>query len=515
MDSENGITVGGDEDGMRGPPVGNDDFKKLRDRDSYYVDKTGLIREIVHRSDIDVFLFTRPRRFGKSLNMSMLDAFFNVDYEGNSWFEGLKVMEDPDCLALMNRYPVISVSLKNLMTDSFENFIGSFKMEMLWLFSKFRYLLKTDLDPSLLEIFDEIGNKTADVPTLMGCIKTLSMLLNRHYGKKTIIIIDEYDSPTQSSYGKPTQDVILSFMRGLMTSTLKGNDSLEFGVVTGVVQIAKGSMFSGLNNLYVDNVLSESFGEYFGFTENEVMEMLSFYGRSDRFPECKEWYDGYTFGDSRIYNPWSVLNYVAYDFVPEPYWIGSGSSGPIREMMRNADDCLSAVLRRLGSGEEVHAMMDSRIVYADLDGDLDRTLAVLTMAGYLTAKKGEDGHLVRIPNREVFEAFLKLMAVGGDSEIARKILSLARALKSGDADGIGRLMSDLFKSALSAKVLDREHSYQAFLTGLLMGFCGGYEISADRIKSGKGFADIILRRRRRNAGPNVIIELKKSTSENS
>jgi hypothetical protein len=515
MDLENGITVGDDEDGMRGPPVGNDNFRKLRDRDSYYVDKTGLIREIVHRSDIDVFLFTRPRRFGKSLNMSMLDAFFNVDYEGNSWFEGLEVMDDPDCLALMNRYPVISVSLKNLMTDSFENFIGSFKMEMLWLFSKFRYLLKTDLDPSLLEIFDEIGNKTANMTTLIGCIRTLSMLLNLHFGKKTIVIIDEYDNPTQSSYGKPTQDEILSFMRGLMTSTLKGNDSLEFGVVTGVVQIAKESLFSGLNNLYVDNILSERFGEYFGFTENEVRDMLSFYGRPDRFPECKEWYDGYTFGNSRIYNPWSVLNYVAYDFVPEPYWIGSGSSGSVREMIRNADDQLNAVLRRLGSGEEVHATMDSRIVYADLDGDLDRTLTVLAMAGYLTARKGKEGRLVRIPNREMFEAFLRLMSVGGDSEIPRKILSLAGALKSGDADGIGRLMSDLFKSALSAKVLDREHSYQAFLTGLLMGFCGGYEISADRIESGKGFADIILKRRRRNAGPNVIIELKKSASENS
>jgi len=294
---------------MRSLSLGFSDFRTVRNEGRYYVDKTSLIRKLVH-NDALVYLFTRPRRFGKSLNLSMLDAFFNVEYKGNKWFDGLEVMEYEDCTEVMNTYPVVKFELKDLILKDRDSFISSFADNVRALFKSYRYLLGSDVDDVALRIFDRLRQGEGSEVDLQGSLKLLTELLEEYHGKKVIVLIDEYDNAINNSYGTDIQKDIIDFMRGLFHKSLKDNDSLRLGVITGIMQIAKENIFSGLNHVDVNNIFTDDFDECFGFTESEVKEMLTYYGHPEKMDEVREWYDGYRFGSSDIYNPWSVLKYV-------------------------------------------------------------------------------------------------------------------------------------------------------------------------------------------------------------
>ena len=292
-------------------PIGIQDFKEIREKEYLYVDKSEMMPHILS-SGVKVYLCTRPRRFGKSLNLSMLDAFFNLKYpKDNKWFDGLKVSECEECQKHKNEYPVINFDFKELSAISMDAFKLDVVSTMSDLYRQHKYLLDSEVlvDFDKQYITDVIG-KRLNYLELRKSMSVLSHMLHEHHGKKVIVLFDEYDNPINHSYGKPFQQDVVDFMRDLLSSVLKGNSSLEFGVVTGVMQIAKESIFSGLNNLEVNNIFSQEFDESFGFTDDEVRMICEDNGHPEKYPEAKEWYDSYRFGNVDVYNPWSIIKYV-------------------------------------------------------------------------------------------------------------------------------------------------------------------------------------------------------------
>ena len=499
---------------MKGLPIGNDDFKYLRDNDGYYVDKTELVKEILDNRNTKAFLFTRPRRFGKSLNMSMIDAFFNIQYKGNGWFEGLKVTTHSDCMSEMNESPVMFISLKGLEAESFERYERLLKNRLKKLYGKFEFLkdsnkLSDRNRSNYLDVAYEDFRTVDPTEALMN----LSDMLCEHYGKRCIIIVDEYDNAIQNSYGMPFQRQVLGTIRGLLTNALKSNESLRFGIVTGVMQIAKESVFSGLNNLYVNSIFSSGFNEEFGFTESETRDMLEYYGHPEKYDEVKDWYDGYRFGDAEVYNPWSLVSYIAEGFVPRKYWAGTSGNEVLTTLVDSADDSVWSDLESLAKGHAVRKSLDQSVVYSDIGRKSSAIYSILAMCGYLNARKAEDSYDLSIPNSEMYQVYSEvLLQCAGSSEIASRIRGLFKAMRSCDTASMEDALRDLMRETVSAKIFDSEHVYQAYLIGMTMGFCGNYEIYGDRLESGDGFADIIFKR---TSGPgvNIVVELKRSRKE--
>ena len=322
---------------VRPLPIGVQDFKKVRDEGYLYIDKSDLIPQILSQKS-EVYLYTRPRRFGKSLNLSMLDAFFNIKYpKDNTWFDDLKVSDCRECEDHRNAYPIIYMDFKDLDIRNYELFLKLLSIKISDLYMEYEFLLESNkINRIQITRFEEMCTGTCDESSLINSLNLLSRMLYAHYGKKVVILIDEYDNPIHNAFGKPHHQEILDTMRGILSSALKGNDSLAFGVVTGVMQISKESIFSGLNNLRVNNVLSKDFDEMFGFTDEEVKTILEEYGHPERIDEAREWYDGYRFGDANVYNPWSLLNYVGERFEPKPYWAGTSGNSILEDLFENA-----------------------------------------------------------------------------------------------------------------------------------------------------------------------------------
>lgn len=499
---------------MRSIPLGNDDFKDIRDNNGYFVDKSMLIEGIVKSPTTKVFLFTRPRRFGKSLGMSMIDAFFNVRYEGNAWFDDLHVSDCKECSKERNRYPVIFLNMKNLVVNDSVSFKKSMAETMESLYQSYRYLLDSEvLNSDYKEKYRAVTRFDYSKISLERTLLNLSEMLRIHHGMQVIILIDEYDNPIQRTYGTDVQGEVITFMRDFMSPALESNDALKFGVVTGVMQIAKESIFSGLNNLSTNNVLDKKFDECFGFTETEVRELISYYGHPEKFDECKEWYDGYIFGDEEVYNPWSLLRYIDSGFEPGRYWAGGSGNDIIGTLLQTDDRDVYDELRIMASGGSINRYVDPFVVYSDIETKVDVIYSVMVMSGYLKAKRIKDGFELSIPNKEVFEVYsdMLLSPYGGD-RMAFTIRNLFRSIQAGDVDGITDRVRDLMRSTVSAKILDSEHAYQTYIIGMMMGFCGNYEIYGDRLESGDGFADIVFRKIR-GPGPNIVMELKRSDSE--
>ena len=351
---------------MRAIPVGIQDFRRIREEGRYYVDKTSLIDYIESEYATAAFQFIRPRRFGKSTNLSMIDAYFNLRYRGNSWFDGLMVSDirpdDPE----KNAYPVIAIDMKNLYTSSFEEFVDSVMVRMRETYEMFPEILESDIAESAKTRYRKVIEGNLNSAELKNSLNDLSRMLSTVHGKKTIILIDEYDSPLNSSYGKPHQYRIVEFIRDLLSTALKGNSSLKFGVVTGIMQIAKESIFSGLNNLRVNNILSTDVDEMFGFTPREVERMCADFGHPERFAEAREWYDGYRFGNADIYNPWSVLRYVDSGFEPAPYWAGTSVNDIIADLLSIPDEETYDNMMSLGSGREIPSDIKPDVTFADI-----------------------------------------------------------------------------------------------------------------------------------------------------
>ena len=495
---------------MREIPIGIQDFKAIRDNDGYFVDKSALMDSILSRRLVAVHLFTRPRGFGKSVNLSMLDAYLNIRYAGNAWFEGLKVSELRPDDSEKNSYPVVMMDLKNLRSTGKASFLDKIRILVSDICKRFPELsdpLIQDTDD--VRLFLELKSQTSNDDVLVSAPALLSRMLATHFGRKVVFLIDEYDNPLNDSHRDPDQRMKLDFMRDFLSSALKGNDHLRFGVITGVMQIAMGSMFSGLNNLRVNSILSADMDGMFGFTPAEVERLCSDYGHPERYAEAREWYDGYRFGNAEIYNPWSVLNYVDRGFQPAPYWAGTSGNSIIDDLLSVPDEETYSNLMRLGRGGTIASDLKPEVTFADIADRTSGIYSVMAMSGYLTARAEGERYVLSIPNREMYgvfaDAILGRLEVDGMGGSARMF---ARSVLSDDVPGIESSLEDLLKYAVSGRVLDNEHSYQAFIAGLLMSMNGNYSITAD-FESGDGYHDIRMVRKR-GSGPNVIMEIKRA-----
>ena len=495
---------------MRGIPIGIDDFKELRDKRGYYVDKTDLISDILDSPLVKVFLYIRPRRFGKSLNISMLDAYLNLEYAGNTWFDGLSIsLKRPDD-PLKNSFPVINLDLKDLETRDYEGFLNKFRKKIASLYSRYDYLNKSrNLKPLYRTRYEDIVNCRSDDCDLASSILYLSEMLEMHHGIKPVILIDEYDSPLNSNYGKSCHGDVLLFVKGMLSEALKGNDSLAFSVVTGVMQISKESIFSGLNNILVNNIFSTESDEMFGFTSDEVDLLCREYGHPEKYEEARKWYDGYVFGNAEIYNPWSVLNYVRCGFKPDEYWAGTSGNSIINTLLEKADKAVFDELKILGEGGSLSHNIDSSISFVDMT-DKDGIYSVMTLSGYLKATPSGRNYLLSIPNMEMYRVFGRMTTARFDNPLVGKMDRFCDSIMDNDTTGISESMSSLLMEVLSSRILGHESSYQAFTAGMLLKLCGRYCMFADGEK-GKGFYDILLKSNHPD-GRHIIMEFKKTRS---
>ena len=498
---------------MKDVPIGNDDFKSLRDNDGYYVDKTRLIGDILSSRNTKVFLFTRPRRFGKTLNLSMLDAFFNLEYKGKAekWFEGLEITDSSIAMEDANNNPVVVLDMKGLNTEDIDSFKKGFRERMILLYDRFGYLKDSEkLSDAQKRMYLDVLTGELRYATLESSVLNLSMMLQEHWGRQTIILIDEYDNPINKTYGEEVQKQIVRFMKILFENTLKGNGSLRFSVVTGVMQIAKESIFSGLNNLYVNNVLSTKYDEEYGFTEGEVRDMLTYYGHPDRFDEVKDWYDGYRFGDAEIYNPWSVLNYVANGFRPAPYWAGTSGNDVLTTLVENADAKTWEELTELGNGDSITKRVIPTITIDDIGKGGSAIYSVLVMSGYLNAVPNGNAYSLSIPNNEMREVYLTTMSEQLGSESDWMFREIFEAMRNEDVQMVESKLFDLLSEKIPFFAISKESDYQKILAVAAMCTQGKYVTTMEE-ESGNGRVDVKMASRTPRY-PHIVMELKKSDS---
>lgn len=502
---------------LEGMPIGNSDFRDLRGQDLYFVDKSLLIDELLE-SKAKAMLITRPRRFGKTLNMSMLDSYFNVKYaDGPDYFEDLKIAKarpnDPE----KNTNIVIKVSFKDLGCGTYSSFFERFRMTVSDICCDFPELRdSTRIEPVLHELFMNLYWKRSTEDELSSSLRALCKMLEMHYGRKVIVLIDEYDSAMNNTYGIHDEHIrIVGFMRDLLGSTLKDNPSLRFAVITGVMRISKESIFSGLNNLEVNDVFSDQFDEMYGFTQAEVEKLLTDSGHPDRIDEARTWYDGYRFGNVDVYNPWSIINYVNRGCRPDMYWANTSSNSIVYDLFRTADPERWSELEALCSRGSITAYVRRDVAFCDLRNSDDAIYSVMVASGYLNAVP-DDGcegrYLLSIPNKEVFKIFTGTF-LGRLGSGSNKVLDdLLGAMMAGDVIGIRTNLSDLMEM-LSIRILKNEYPYEAFITGLLAVLSGRFEILADH-EAGKGYYDIRMRATS-GSGPNIIVEVKRRNKRNS
>lgn len=341
----------------------------------------------------------------------MIDAYLNMRYAGNHWFDDLMISdlrpEDPK----KNHYPVLYLDLKSMDTSSLDAFINDFRLQVSRLCKTHPELAMSDrLDDDSRSIFDDLLRRRSDSTALRRSLLLLTEMLHTHYGRKAIVLIDEYDDPVNRAYGKSQQREIMDCVRDIMSSCMKGNQSLEFAVVTGVLQIAKESIFSGLNNIKVNNILSTDMDEMFGFTPAEVERLCSDYGHPERFEEARDWYDGYRFGNAEIYNPWSILSYVDSGFSPNTYWAGTSGNSIIDTLLSQTDADTDSQILSLSEGNSIESRMDPEVTFSDISGGSDRVYSIMAMSGYLRVVSDGRYGTFSIPNREMFDVFASRIA---------------------------------------------------------------------------------------------------------
>ena len=508
-------------------PIGFEDFKEIIDKEMYYVDKTYMIKELIELHG-KVNLFTRPRRFGKTLNLSMLRRFFEMEPDGeggwrdNSYlFEGLKISGcGEQSMAHQGQYPVIKLSLKSAKQPSYEMAYKSLKGEIAKEFSRHNYLLCGEwLNDDEKERFRLIeGDKEEDI-IYAKALDLLSACLEKYHNKKVIILIDEYDVPLENAYFQGFYDKMVAFIRSLFESALKTNDSLEFAVITGCLRISRESIFTGLNNLDIYSIRSPFYSDCFGFTQEEVSEMLNYYELNGKSDEVKKWYDGYIFGENEIYNPWSIINYVKtacadYNIFPKPYWSNTSSNSIIRELVEGADLATRKEIEQLIAGETIEKPVHEDITYEDIHESKDNLWNFLYFTGYLKkiSEHLEDDTIyvsLAIPNTEIRSIYKRTILAWFDKRLQRTDLTeLIKAFEDGDCDKIGDFLSEQLMDTISFYDY-AENYYHGFLTGLLK--CQQrYEILSNR-ESGTGRSDIIMKEMKFR-GRAVILELKVSDS---
>ena len=499
---------------MKQVDTGGLSFQEIREDGKYYVDKSLLIKDMLETNDRGVYLYTRPRRFGKTTNITMLDAFFNLEYKGNTWFEGLTISEYPQYGRYMNRYPVIKLDLKELTsgTDTeYSYFIDRVKKVLRDLYVGHRYLSDSlSCDDKIL--FDSIVSMKASEGILVDALKDLSRMLYEYHGERTVVLIDEYDQAITRTFGSDVQKRIIGLLRGLLSNALKSNEHLQMAYVTGVMQVAKADIFSGLNNLTVNNVFSLRSDERFGFTESEVGEILEYYGHPEKIGEVRYWYDGYLFGNAEVYNPFSVMMYVQNGFTPKGYWIGTSSDNPVRWLLRRTD-ASRAEFSELLAGSSLNRTLNDSISSDRLSlSDTDDLHTLMVHTGYLKAVPlGGWNYSVSIPNGEVMEALDRIVSEEVRLDSTR-FDEFCLAVLDGDVDRMTETLQFILvgSSYMTGKA---EFPYEAVLMTIMRGIVSRYDTRIER-EEGNGRVDIVMIPRREGE-PSMIFELKVAATEDA
>ena len=494
---------------MKKIPIGVDNFKKLITDDYFYIDKTKFIEEIVN-DGAEVKLFTRPRRFGKTLNMSMLKTFFDIKEaeENRKLFDNLYI-KNSLVFAEQGKYPVILISMKEVIGNSLEELYNSLKTVCSDLYEKHNYIRKY-LNERNLEFFDEIWKRRdTDYST---ALKFLSEILENYYNEKVIVLIDEYDVPLTSAYEHGYYNEAVILFKKIYGSVLKTNSSLRMGVLTGAIRVAQAGIFSDLNNLKVNTILSKAYDEYFGLTELEVENSLKEYGIEYKLEEVKSWYDGYKFGNAEVYNPWSILNYIDNKELKE-YWINTSGNILIKDLLLLSKATVFDDLEKLINGEEIIIYLNQNIALGN-NLSPNHLWELMLFSGYLTIKESinNNTHYVKIPNKEI-QSFFKSMFVDIAFRGSNNIGEMKKALQSKNISGIIMILEEVVINAMSFYDSNTkyENPYQMLLGGFLYGLDDFYEMKPNP-ETGDGRADIILRPRMKNwAG--YIFELKRAKTK--
>ena len=502
-------------------PIGIESFEEIRKEGFYYIDKTGLIKDLLNNWG-KVNLFTRPRRFGKTLNMSMLKSFFEIDAD-KTLFEGLQISKETElCEKYMGKYPVVFLTLKGVDGLTFEEAKGRLRSVIREEMYKLRFLLDSDKIPEsekcvLIRFLDE-QETDEDVK---NSLKMLSSLLKQHYGQKVILLIDEYDVPLDKAFHNGYYKEMVSIIRGLFEHALKTNEYLQFAVVTGCLRISKESVFTGLNNFKVLSIVDRRFDEHFGFTDAEVKQLLKSYQLEQHFAEMKEWYDGYHFGNTDVYCPWDVINYVDHlcadpDAEPQAYWINTSGNAMVKRFVSKADKTTQREIEQLIAGEAIEKPVRLELTYEDIDKSINNLWSVLFTTGYLThtGKTANGSYKLVIPNREVREVFILQIQEWFEQEIIEKEKTtqpLCAAFQAGDAVEVCRNLTAIMGRMIS--VLDtkaRDEQKENFYHGLLLGLLRSEPtwLIMSNAESGEGFSDILVETDDPDAG--LVIEVKYS-----
>lgn len=503
-------------EGMKSLPIGISDYVRAQ-ADYYYVDKTLLIKEFLDKKPL-VSLFTRPRRFGKTLNMDMLRVFFEISEEDTSkyfvdkaiWRCGMEYRNH------QGKYPVVFLTFKDVKFDSWKatlDKIGNLLQEE---FGRHQELAASSkLAEYEKAYYAKIMNGEASEVDLTASLEKLSQMLTKHYGKAPVIIIDEYDTPIQEGYSKDFYDEIIGFMRNFFSGAFKDNRNLTYGFLTGILRIAQESIFSGLNNLTVNSVMDDEYDQFFGFTSSEVKDMLEYYSALDKESELKDWYDGYLFGSTEIYNPWSVINYISKGCIPQAYWVNTGKNEILEDVLKVATDDITERLHALLQGERVVARIDQNVVYRSLSEDPTNIYSLLLVAGYLKTPKKQlqaDGSYlceVSIPNKEIAavyksEILSHLLQIGAVTRTTAD--KIAESLYASDYKKLQKAIAEYMDKSISFYDAGAESFYHGLVLGLIALMDNQYKIKSNR-ESGDGRYDISLIPRE-NRYPGIIMELK-------
>ena len=510
-------------------PIGVENFEELIQEDFYYVDKTELIADLLKNWG-KVNLFTRPRRFGKSLNMSMLKTFFEIGCD-KTLFQGLKISEEKElCEKYMGQFPVISVSLKGGEGRSFEFAREALKGVIGDEARRFSFLSNSEnlsekdkaAYERLVEISTETGNGgiyAMSENVLVSGLLTLSALLHKHYGKKVILLIDEYDVPLDKAFQYGYYEEMVSLIRNLLGNALKTNTSLYFAVLTGCLRISRESIFTGLNNLKVMSITNVQFDEYFGFTDFEVKEMLNSYGLADHFDSVKAWYDGYRFGKVDVYCPWDVISYCDNlradpDARPEDYWSNTSGNAIVRRFIDLANEKTREEIERLIAGETIVKEIRQELTYGELDSSIENLWSVLFTTGYLTSRGRIDGdkYALAIPNYEIRKLFIQQIREWFRNQTIKDKKTLdkfCKAFPEQDAEQIEELFNDYLWNTISIRdTASRKEQRESFYHGILLGILGCQDewLVKSNAESGIGYSDILIEIRKNRIG--IVIEMK-------
>lgn len=500
-------------------PVGISDYVRAQS-EYYYVDKTLLIKEFLDKKPL-VSLFTRPRRFGKTLNMDMLRVFFEISEEETSkYFTDKAIWKCGEKYrAYQGKFPVIFLTFKDVKFNTWNDTINKIKNLLQAEYGRHQELLESShLAEYEKEYFSKVLNGTASEVDLSSALENLSRMLTAHYNKAPVIIIDEYDAPIQEGYSKDFYDEIIGFMRNFFSGAFKDNKNISFGFLTGILRIAQESIFSGLNNLSVNSVMDDDYEQYFGFTSEEVHSMMKYYGFTRKENELKEWYDGYRFGNTEIYNPWSVINYISKGCVPLAYWVNTGKSEILEDVLKASDEGISEKLLLLLQGDKLVSKIDLNVIYRLLTEDLGNIFSLLVVAGYLKVDKKtvqNDGSYlceISIPNKEIAavyknEILSHLVKNGAVSRNTANMIS--ESLYSADYETLQKAIKEYLDKTISFYDAGSEGFYHGLVLGLAALMDDHYKIKSNR-ESGDGRYDIALIPRE-NKYPGIIMELKWKT----